>query len=255
MVVDGNCPSEDFLQTKPLESYFEVQYQIERLFNIKVQPNHTMHDNNFFVNDYRIKVYERYLKKFNFEMNKPKYIPYYGWIIIPESLYNERSLVHETLHCFSNLLNLKFIETKYWIRDHKKAINRVFLEGITEFLTGCILFEFYPNCYQFFKDYRSNIHLGYQYEDETNFWYAFVQVFGIDILLEIYFEREVTFEAFEDVHNSVIEVIKRKYCDFEIENSNHFEDWQSGLSSVSKKFEKRYLEIDKELDFSIFPFL
>jgi len=41
----GSYPSDDFLQTPPIESFDEMRSQIEALFKIKIEPNFTMNAN------------------------------------------------------------------------------------------------------------------------------------------------------------------------------------------------------------------
>lgn len=253
--IEGNCPSETFLATPPIESFDEVKLQIEQLFNIKIESNFRMSAGSFFIEDYKIKQLERHLGKKAINVNKPSYNVENGLIIIPSSLYNERSFIHEVLHAFSNLTSEKLVDTKEKKKDYWRKINKVIREGISEFLTGCILFKFYPDCYEFFRDYNSYVDLGFQYYEETIFWFVFAQIFGIEMILKIYFDRSLRFKSYEDFHKLIIEEIQKKYPNFYLENAYNLKEWQFKLSLASIEFEDISLKINHKLDYLNLKFL
>lgn len=251
-----NCPSEEFLRVPPIQSFFDLKRQIETLFRIKIKSNMEMTAEKILINEEEIKIYENYQKRIRgfpqFRGDLPSYYPETGVMIIPERLYNERAFIHEALHAFSNLTLKELVD---W--DFEREFNITLREGITEFLTGCILFKFFPHCYEYFKkpSYYEDLDIGYKAQYNPRFWYVFVQIFGIDIILQVYFDKTLKLEKYKDVHDLLISTIKEKYRDFNLQNSYYYFEWENSLRLVSKEFRELFDKTGKILDFSVFPFL
>lgn len=247
---EGNCPSEEFLNTRPIESYDELKIHIESLFNIEIKSDFFMSAEKIVTDEDTIK---RLKNLYKIKVNIPSYNPKLELIIIPPSFYNERVFVHEVLHSFSNLT----LENLVLLPDYSKNINFLIREGLTEFLTGCILFRFYPNCYKYFREpsYYGNLYLGYKDHYGTKFWYVFVRDFGIDTIVKLYFDKSLKFKTHAEIHNLIIRVIKDKYPTFDLINPFNFKEWQFKLGEVSEQFIDSSSKVDRILDFQILNFL
>jgi len=103
------------------------------------------------------------------------YQPSFGKIFLHEDKWCRETLIHEALHSLS-AFNVRTDLCRYlFLRD-----------GITEFLTGYILFRKYPRCYQAWNHERYP-ECKVTYKRQVRSWCAFCNFVSIKEVVRIYF--------------------------------------------------------------------
>lgn len=99
-----------------------------------------------------------------------------GHLVFRRGDFRLKYLVHETLHSRSALS----VASAQW-RNHDKWV----YEGLTEFMTGCILYRYFHRCYDRWR--RDISTCPYSYQEETRTWLGIACNIGLDILKKSYF--------------------------------------------------------------------
>ncbi len=146
----------------------------------------------------RLRMLNKFLNHFDFHSKK---------IYILESEYNLRVLIHEILHVFSVYLIPENFER--FKNSYGKKFYRDFFEGQTEFLTGLMLYLYYKDCYDIFRNpsYRypeeENHLIGYAIPEWTKIWLSIAVHFNIQNVIDSYFYGNVN--DFEDIRRKYLE--------------------------------------------------
>ena len=119
-----------------------------------------------------------------------------GKIFLHEDKWCRETLIHEALHSLS-VFNIRTDLRRY----------RFLNEGITEFLTGYILFRKYPKCYQAWKQERYS-ECKVTYKRQVRLWCAFCNFVSLKEVVRIYFwDRSTSWQGcynffLDAIHNA-----------------------------------------------------
>ena len=135
------------------------------------------------------------------------YHPESGRIFLRAETWCKHCLIHETLHAVSILAAQQNI-----------AVGNRYLflrEGLTEFLTGYILFRKYPNCYQAWKNktYENWCALPPSYEEMARIWFTFCRFVSLNYVKRLFLGNDM--QTWNDLWNRFLGDIRRSgYPDF-----------------------------------------
>ncbi len=251
-----NCLNKEFKEKEPLCAFLEIKNQIENLFNITIKANFSIKRYNFIRKPEIIQTFESYHRLPRNHEDLSYYHPLTGSIIIPIGSYNVRKFIHESLHAFSNLMSFEITTLDF--KNYQLPINFFIREGITEFLTGCLLFRYYPEYYKkfIFPRYLDvELGLGYKTSYETGFWFVFTFFFDIKVILKIYFDKSLNITSHQQVKEILKEEIKSNCPNFRLNDLDDFSEWQNRINKCTKNKFIKYLRDYNMLDYSIFHFL
>ena len=105
------------------------------------------------------------------------YIEDGGKLLLTRDHWCTETLVHETLHSLSSF------STDTSLRKRLKLL----YEGLTEFLTGYVLWKEYPACHSDCWPEASNSHCSMTYVGITKLWWTVFQFIPIEFGTELYF--------------------------------------------------------------------
>ena len=103
------------------------------------------------------------------------HLPSFGKILLHQDNWCRKTLIHEALHSLS-VFNVRSDLLRY----------RFLCEGITEFLTGYILFRKYSKCYEAWRQERF-AECKVTYKRQARLWCVFCNFIGIKEVVKIYF--------------------------------------------------------------------
>lgn len=117
----------------------------------------------------------------------------FGKIFLHEDKWCRETLIHEALHSLS-AFNVRTDLRRY----------RFLNEGITEFLTGYILFRKYPKCYQAWKQERYP-ECRVTYKRQVRLWCAFCNFVSLKEVVRIYFWDRST--SWQECYSTFLDAI------------------------------------------------
>jgi len=186
---------------------------------------------------------EKWSQVYPRSMDRGQYAPEANKVILNNANWCRKTMIHESLHSvsiFSHPDNLSAFDMTY-----------LFAEGVTEFLTGLLLWRAHRNCYENWRLGRSPQWCSIGYQRETKAFLAFCGCSNSQSLLDLYFG--VHSDNFAVAWSSFIEAVRhdtgKKFRDV-LPDAKKIGLFMAFRNECDKQFGKKFRKLEKLQDYS-----
>ena len=174
------------------------------------------------------------------------YVPHGNKILLENGSWCRKTILHESLHSvsiFSDPCNSDMYDA-----------TRVFAEGVTEFMTGLLLYKRYGTCFESWRLARFPQWCSVSYPRETKTFLAFCACVNVQSLKDFYFGLETNdlLGAWISLTADIRRVTGKKFRDV-FEEGQRYGLMIAFKNECERRFGKKFRTLQKILDYSTLP--
>jgi len=176
--------------------------------------------------------------------SRGRYYPVGNKILLNHEKWCRKTLIHESLHSvsiFSHPSNSAFFERTLG-----------FAEGLTEFLTGLLLWRDHNNCYENWRSRRFRQICGFSYPRDIRILFAFCGCVNLQCLIDLYFGTQTNIfpNAWTDFNEAIRNTTGNNFKDV-LEEGMRIGLIRAFEIECELQFKKKFRKLRRSIDYDI----